>query len=90
MHFTIYNLGCNIASPGVYKKILLNKNPFGQMKISYNLFFISDLKYESCWLDTSSGMMWAFIAPALLVITLNLIILIKVLVVSEKIISLNF
>ncbi|XP_022089653.1 adhesion G protein-coupled receptor L3-like [Acanthaster planci] len=30
---------------------------------------------NSCWLDTSSGLIWAFVAPALLVIMINLIVL---------------
>ncbi|XP_038054962.1 adhesion G protein-coupled receptor E3-like [Patiria miniata] len=30
---------------------------------------------NSCWLDTSSGLIWAFVAPALLVIVINMIVL---------------
>ncbi|XP_033644848.1 adhesion G-protein coupled receptor D1-like isoform X2 [Asterias rubens] len=42
---------------------------------------------RSCWLDTTSGAIWAFVAPALLVITFNMLVLamvVRIVVHSTK------
>ena len=44
-------------------------------------FFFAEEKYSFCWLNSLSEMTWTFVGPALVVVTVNLVILCKVVVV---------
>lgn len=61
----------------VHKNVLLD-NQLWLRSILYVLYMIDwplTLYYDSCWLDTSSSVIWSFVGPTLAVILFNIVML---------------